>query len=438
MRTLFLWLSLLVLYCPVTGQEILNLNKPERERWFTGLGFGMFIHWSFDVQLGMVISHSMVGASDDYLDRYIHQLPGTFNPLGFDADEWVQAAKMAGMQYLVFTTKHHNGFCMFETATTDFGIMHTPYGQDPTRQLIDACRRAGLAVGIYYSPDDFYFLYQHGIPISRARPEALASHNPELNAYAKAQMRELMTQYGTIDIVFLDGLEQYGKTELAKICWEINPEVVVTRGAMETPEQDTPDAPLPAPWEACYTLGGQWQFRPTNEVYKSAREVILKLIEIRAKGGNFLLNFGPDAQGHFPPEQRAILNEIALWMFINREAFDATEPLPVVREGNAWFLKSGTSETVYIFLDDPDWPLGERRDIFLRSLVATPETNISVLGHAGQVLEYQPDADPTPRVEQTDEGMHLSVMRAQRIYNDRKWPNPVVVKIENVKISTRK
>jgi len=413
-------------------EPILNLNKPDREAWFTNLGFGMFIHWSFDVQLGMVISHSMVGASDEYLDRYIHQLPKSFNPVKFDADEWVRAAKLAGMKYLVFTTKHHNGFCMFDTKTTDFSILHTPYAKDPTAQLIAACHREGLAVGIYYSPDDFYFLFEHKIPISRARPEAMASHNAALNEYAKSQMRELMTNYGPIDVVFLDGLEQFGKTELAKLCWEINPDVVVTRGALETPEQNTPDAPLPAPWEACYTLGEQWQFRPTNEFYKSAREVILKLIEIRCKGGNFLLNFGPDELGQFPSEQRAILNEISLWMFINQEAFAETEPLDVIHEGPNWFLKARDGSAVYAFLTEPDWGYGERREFELATLTGSGESKISVLGHAGKVLEYHPETDPGPVIRPTSQGLHLSVMRAQRIYNDRKWPNPVVVKLENV------
>ena len=120
-----------------------------------------------------------------------------------------------------------------------------------------------------------------------------------------------MTQYGKIDIVFLDGMSQFAKTERAKVCWEIDPDVVVTRGAIPTPEQETPDSALPSPWEACYTLGDQWQFRPTNEDYKTARQTIEKLIEIRTKGGNFLLNFGPDADGNFPPEQLGILNEIS-------------------------------------------------------------------------------------------------------------------------------
>lgn len=298
-------------------EKILNLNKPEREHWFSSLGFGMFIHWSYDVTLGMVISHSMVGASDDYLQRYIYELPKAFNPQKFKPEEWVKIAKQSGMKYLVFTTKHHNGFCMYDTKTTDYNIMNTPFAQDATRRVIEACRKEGLAVGLYFSPDDFYFLHKQGRLISRVRKEALASGNPELNNYVKAQMRELMTNYGKIDIVFLDGMEQYAKTELAKVCWEINPDVVVTRGAIETPEQETPEASIPSPWESCYTLGDQWQFRPTNENYKSAFDVISMLIETRAKGGNLLLNLGPTPEGDIPAEQAAIMNEVALWMFIN-------------------------------------------------------------------------------------------------------------------------
>jgi len=412
--------------------KILNLNKPEREQWFTELGFGMFIHWSFDVQLGMVISHSMVGASDAYLDKYINELPRSFNPKYFNAEEWAKAAKMAGMEYVVFTTKHHNGFCMYDTKTTDFDIMNTPYGKDITKMIVNAFRKEGLAIGFYYSPDDFYFLHQQGVLVSRARPEAQAIHNVELNSYAKSQMKELLTQYGTIDIVFLDGLDQFGKTELAKECWEINPQVVVTRGAIQTPEQKTPDSPLPSPWESCFTLGDQWQYRPTNDHYKSANDVIKKLIEIRAKGGNFLLNFGPDADGRFPPGQLGVLNEISLWMFINDEAFEQTVPHQPIREGNIWFLKHKENQILYAFITEDHWKMGDRKSFQLSSLQATDNTKISVLGHNGKVLEYNPETDPSPSIINKDDGVEISVMRAQRIYNDRKWPNPIVVKIDGI------
>ena len=423
---------LLVFFLAEAQEKPLNLNKPEREAWFTDLGFGMFIHWSFDVQLGMVISHSMVGASDDYLDRYVNKLPKTFDPSQFDAKEWAKAAKLAGMNYVVFTTKHHNGFCMYDTKTTDFSIVNTPCGKDITKQIVDAFREEGLAIGLYYSPDDFYFLYKQGTLISRERPEALASSNEALNNYAKEQVKELMSNYGKIDILFFDGMEQYAKTELAKLCWEIDPDVVVTRGAIETPEQETPHTAIPSPWEACYTFGDQWQYRPTNETYKSANDVIRQLIEIRAKGGNFLLNFGPDAQGMFPPEQKGKLNEISAWMFINQEAFEATVPFKITNESNIWFLKKPNENTVYAFLIEDNWDLGERKQFNISSLKATENTKISVLGQNSLVLEYNPDVDPKPTVKNTDDGLEISVMRAQRIYNDRKWPNPIVVKLENV------
>jgi len=438
-RAIFATVLIVLCFAPLPAQETkaLNLNKPEREQWFADLGFGMFIHWSMDVQLGMVISHSMVGASEDYLNRYVNELPGTFNPVNFDARQWVQKAKQAGMKYLVFTTKHHNGYCMYNTQTTDFSIMHSPYGKDVTKMLVDACREAGLAVGFYYSPDDFYFLYKQGTLISRVREEALASGNPELNAYAKQQMKELMTQYGKIDIIFLDGMEQYAKTELAKVCWEIDPEVVVTRGAIETPEQNIPNSPIPSPWEACYTLGDQWQYRPTNESYKTAREAILKLIDIRAKGGNLLLNFGPDALGNFPPEQAGVLNEISLWMFINREAFENTVPHHTVKEGNMWFLSSKDKRTGYIFLNEDKWKFGERKTFHVQAFAITENSQISVLGHNGKVLEYQPGVDPSPVITPTDNGLQLSLTRSQRIYNDRDWNNPVVVKITELDIDEK-
>jgi len=422
----------------VSQDKPLNLNKPEREAWFSDLGFGMFIHWSYDVSLGMVISHSMVGASEEYLEKYINELPGYFNPTKFNPANWAKQAKLAGMNYVVFTTKHHNGFCMFDTRTTDYNIINTPFGRDATREVIDAFRKEGIAIGIYFSPDDFYFLHKQGTTISRRRPEAMPSNNPELLNYISEQMKELMSNYGTIDIVFLDGADQAGQTDLATVCWQINPNVVVTRGAMETPEQNTPDEPIPAPWEACYTLGNQWQFRPTNEDYKSGRNVIEMLIEIRAKGGNLLLNFGPDTNGEIPGDQAGILNEIALWMFINGESLDNVEAMNPVREGNIWFTQSKKGKTVYAFITKEDWLYGRRKDFLIKSLRATDNTKISVLGHNGKVLEYQTDVDPSPLFTQTDRGLELSIMRAHRIYNDHKWPNPVVLKLENVEFKNNK
>ena len=404
-------------------------NKPQRAEWFQDQALGMFIHWSVDSQLGSVISHSMVGASDDYLDRFINDLPKTFYPKKFDPDEWARLAKVAGMKYVVFTTKHHSGFCMFDTKTTDFDIMNTPYGRDITRQVVDAFRRQGIHVGFYFSPDDFWFLHKQGHDISRKRPEALVTNNKELMAYDKSQLSELLSNYGPIDILFIDGISD-GLKELA---WQLQPNIVVTRGEMNTPEQKLPDKPMPGPWEACFTLGTQWQYKPTNEDYKSGTQLIEMLIETRAKGGNLLLNVGPSPDGEIPFEQTRRLRELAAWMFINRESIYEIRPWHVVREGDVWFTKARNENAVYAFLTKiPDWKRGTRKEFTLKSVKATDATTVSVLGQTGRVVEYKPTVDGQARWTQDKDGLHISVVRAQRIYNNHRWPNPIVVKITNV------
>ena len=137
-------------------------NKPERLEWFRDLGFGMFIHWGVDVSLGSVISHSLVGASPDYARRYFELLPRHFNPKRFDPREWASLARLAGMKYVVLTTKHHSGFCMFDTKTTSFNVMNTPFGRDVTAEIVRAFREQDLAIGFYISPDDFHWFHANG------------------------------------------------------------------------------------------------------------------------------------------------------------------------------------------------------------------------------------------------------------------------------------
>lgn len=404
-------------------------NKPERLEWFERLGFGMFIHWNVDSQLGSVISHSLVGADEHYCRRYFEELPRSFNPKRFDPDDIAALAKLAGMKYVVFTAKHHSGFCMFDTETTDFNVMNTPYGRDITAELIDALRRHGVVVGLYFSPDDFHYLWKHDVTIGRRRQGVTPQELPGLMEYDRAQLRELLTGYGPIDIIFLDG----PAAGLRELCWELQPNIVVTRGAMETPEQHIPGKPIPGPWEACMTIGTQWNFKPTNETYKSGGAVIERLIETRAKGGNLLMNIGPQPDGVIPFEQQRRLREVALWMFINDRAIYDVRPWRVTHEGDVWYTQSRQGDTVYAFLTGEPWPWGQRREITLKSIAAGPETQVSILGQTGQVLEYQPDADPACRWEQTTAGLRISAVRAQRIYNDRSWPNPLVLRITDAK-----
>ena len=184
----------------------LNLNSEAQLEWLKDAGFGLFIHWSVDVQLGCVISHNLVGTSKDYQDRYFNELPKTFNPKQFDAEHIASLAKLMGVEYVVLTAKHHNGFCMWDTSTTDFSIMNMPYKRDIVKEFVDAVRGQGLKVGLYYSPEDFHFLYENDQPIQRGERREFSLKR--LRATEKTSIRVLgitgeRTEYaeGKIDIM---------------------------------------------------------------------------------------------------------------------------------------------------------------------------------------------------------------------------------------------
>ena len=168
--------------------------------------------------------------------QVLRDLAGVFQPGPVRARKWAALAKLAGFEYVMFTTKHHAGFCMWDTATTDFSVMHTPYGKDVTRQLVDAFRKEGIAIGLYFSPDDFNWLHRHGIRINRSVKGVYPFEIPEFMDYTKRQLKELLTNYGPIDYFFFDG----PATGLTDYAWQLAPKLVITRGAMETPEQYTP------------------------------------------------------------------------------------------------------------------------------------------------------------------------------------------------------
>ncbi|GAB3882483.1 hypothetical protein GCM10028825_05290 [Spirosoma agri] len=410
-----------------------NHNKPQREEWLKDAGFGMFIHWNVDTQLGVVISHSLVGASPDYVERYISELPKTFYPKDWDPEKLVILAKNAGMKYIMFTTKHHAGFCMWDTKTTDFGVMNTPYKKDIVRQYVDACRKWGLAVGFYYSPEDFSFAYRNGMKaITRDDHwEKAKPFQAKYKQFVEAQCKELMTNYGPVDLFFIDS--DVLREEVKATVWKYQPNCLVTRGVLETPEQYLPGETLTTAWESCMTMGTAWNYKPTNDHYKSGTELIDILIESRAKGGSYLLNIGPTQWGDLNEGQQGRLMEIGAWHFINQEAVHNVRPWIVRNEGDIWFTKQKDVNTVYAYLTNmPDWPRGERRTFLLKSVKTTPSTEVSVLGQTGSVVEYQPANDGKARFEQTPEGLKISVVRAQRIYNNHKWPNPIVVKLKNV------
>lgn len=417
----------------VQAQKVQVENKPERVNWFQDLAFGMFIHWNVDVPLGAVISHSLAGASDEYVNKYIQELPNFFNPNKFNPTEWAKLAKLAGMKYVVFTTKHHSGFCMFNTKTTPFNVMQTPYGKDITKEIVDAFRKEGIAIGLYFSPEDFYFFHKNSIQIGRLQlPEHYPANNPKLMEYDKKQLKELLTNYGKIDVLFIDGPGD----GLREYAWSLNPDLVITRDIMNTPEQNTPDEPLPRPWEACYTMGTDWGYKPTNDPHKSGREIINMLTEIRAKGGNFLLNIGPKQDGTIQIEQESLLQEVALWNFANGEAIHKVKPLSVVREENVWYTQSNDEKYIYAIVqrrDADDWKYGSRKNLVLTHLEGDATTKVSILGYKSELVEYREGLDAKIYTSPTPIGLVVSAVNGQRFYTNNQWPNSVVLKIENAR-----
>ena len=419
-------------------KEMISRNRPEDLEWLRDAGLGLFIHWSLDAQLGCVISHSLVGASKDYTDRFYEELPKTLNPKKWDFDHLAGLARLAGFQYAVFTTKHHNGFCLWDTETTDFSIRSTPYGKDLVRQYVDAFRKQGIRVGFYFSPEDFCYLRSRGLTITRTPLEPYSKE--VMNGYRAlltAQMTELMQNYGKIDVMFFDGGETMYNEEgesLQQLCmqvaWDLQPGILITRGAIPTPEQRLPGIGVDFAWEGCITLGTAWQYQPTNEQYKTGLHVIRLLTETRAKGGSLLLNVGPDANGELCREQEDILRELALWHFLNQEAVHNTRPWIITNEDSIWLLRSRDGNAVYAVLFDVEgWDRGQRREFLLKSVKASPDTVVEVLGQSSELTEYRPDLDAHTYWEQREDGLHISAMHAQRIYCGVQWRNPLVLKI---------
>jgi alpha-L-fucosidase len=233
--------------------------------------------------------------------------------------------------------------------------------------------------------------------------------------------------------MFFDGGEGSLIQALKPFCWNINPDLLITRGELQTPEQYLPGITSERVWESCITMGTQWQFKPTNESYKSGGQIIKMLVETRAKGGALLLNIGPDAYGNIPFEQDRNLREVAAWYFINHQAVDNVRPWIIPNEGNIWFCQSKEGQTVYaVLFGQTDWARGERKEFTLHSVKATEQTKVNVLGQNDKIVEYMSTVDPVSRYSQDTDGLNISVVRAQRIYNNHKWPNPIVIKLENV------
>ena len=382
--TIIVWL--LTLSFISSGQPETKASYDSRMQWWCDAHFGMFIHWGLyaipagewngKTDYGEWICTSARIPLNDYT-RFVEQ----FNPVRFNALEWVKLAKEAGMKYIVITSKHHDGFCMFNTKQTEFNIMSTPFHWDPLKDLADACRKEGLKLCFYYSIMDWH--HPDYIPRrdwEKDRPVNNAVFSQYLS-YMKAELKELLTNYGDIGVLWFDGEwentwnERFGK-EIYNFCRSIQPDIIINNrvhagkldlegpgkqsllnGDFSTPEQEIPSTGLPGiNWETCMTMNDHWGYNKQDHNFKPVKEIIRKLSDIASKGGNYLLNIGPTAEGVFPKESTDRLHDIGKWMNINGEAIYGTRGSPFKSLDWGRCTQKDITGGVRLYLHVFNWP----------------------------------------------------------------------------------
>lgn len=349
----------------------------KRTKWWKEAKFGMFIHWgiyavpadSTDLEgrkvAGEWFMHNKKMQVSEY-EKFASQL----NPVNFNAHEWVRMAKEAGMKYIVITSKHHDGFCMFDTKLTDYNIVKaTPFGRDPLKELAKECKRQGLKLGFYYSIMDWHHPdYLPRRPWERGvRPEEGADLNRYIE-YMKGQLKELLTNYGPIAVLWFDGwwehnAEELRSSEVNSFVRSLQPDILINdRNHLpedfSTPEQTIPAGAMPGGrlWETCMTINDTWGYAKNDENWKPAEDLIRKLCDIAHKGGNFLLNVGPTAEGTFPEPIVERLKKIGEWMKVNGESIYGTTQCPFRKLS---FDGRCTVKGNVLYLHVFNWPEGD-------------------------------------------------------------------------------
>lgn len=338
--------------------------------------FGVLMHWGLYSVPGIVESWSI--CSEDWIVRerkptyeedkaWYWSQKDSLNPVNFDPSKWADVMKKAGMKYMIFTTKHHDGFCMFDTKYTDFSIAHGPFGKDPrhniAKEVFDAYRNKGFMIGCYFSKPDWHskWFWNPYYATPNRRINYKKQQHPDwwqnYRKFTQNQLNELTTDYGNIDILWLDGGwitgEEIGLDTILVDARKRNPGMIsvdrTIRGKNEnyqTPEQGIPAKQLDIPWESCITLSHAWGWTP-NAKFKSPNKVIGILSEIVAKGGCLALGVGPKADGTLQPEVVKNLLQIGNWLNKNGQAIYSTVNAAHYNDGKVWFTADKNGKTLY-------------------------------------------------------------------------------------------
>ncbi len=387
-------LSLIILLCASATTMFAQTNSlwdsrgcvdDARGKWFRDAKFGAFIHFGIYSELGGYYhgkgpydpAEQIMGLGERHQvipwKTYQTEVGGAFNPAKFDAHQWVSLIKRAGQKYVIVTTKHHDGFCMFHTATTRYNVVDsTPFARDVIKELADECRRQGIVFCPYYSIGDW------------AAADVMDPKFANYHDYMFAQLKELMTQYGDIPLVWFDNYwyvnnqwttDQAHAQDLYTFLRSLNPNVLVNdrcgRGASSTDgDYATPENQLKGSRQSRYfevvmtdTADDNWGWVKGATNYRSAATLIRNLIDCTSKGGNFVVNVGPTADGEFPPEHVALINAIGAWMDVNGAAIYGTSPTPEVEApSDPNFVFYATKKDSHIFLHVVKWPDGRAKE----------------------------------------------------------------------------
>lgn len=350
-----------------------------RLNWWRAARFGMFIHWGlYSIPAGIWKGQEIPGIGEWIMQRAripvaeYEPLAGQFNPRRFNAAEWVSLAKRAGQKYLVLTAKHHDGFCLFKSAYTSYNTVDgSPLGRDVVRELAEECARQGLKFGLYYSQtQDWHHpggaMAQHPDE-TRAdweQKEARKDFAGYLEDYVKPQVRELLTNYGPLCLIWFDTpmyIQDEQSRGLLKLVHSLQPDCLVCGRVgnalgdyASARDNRIPGQHVPGDWETPATINDTWGYKVSDHNWKSTEDLLHKLVDIASKGGNYLLNIGPTADGWIPAPCVERLEAMGAWLAVNGESIYATQAGPL--QGLEGFRTTACGSKVYLHVFD--WPRG--------------------------------------------------------------------------------